>query len=156
MDDEMPQPASESEILPNPQNDRRQRRRFAPDEKLRIVLEADSCTERGELAALLRREGLNSSLLQHWRSERDRGALKGLREKRTGRKAQLAAKDRRIAQLEREKAKLARQLDLAQKVIALQKKARSPDVHMGFGSVGSSWISPQCRKIMAMRASAVW
>ena len=58
MDDEMPQPASESEILPNPQNDRRQRRRFAPDEKLRIVLEADSCTERGELATLLRRERL--------------------------------------------------------------------------------------------------
>jgi transposase len=123
MDDVMPKPRSESEILPNPQNDRRQRRRFSADEKLRILCEADSCSERGELAALLRHEGLYSSLLQHWRSERDRGALQGLSGKRAGRKPQLDAKDRRIAQLERDKAKLSKRLDLAQKVISLQEKA---------------------------------
>ena len=34
------------------------RRRFAPSYKLRIVEEADRCTEPGEVGRLLRREGL--------------------------------------------------------------------------------------------------
>jgi len=35
-----------------------QRRRFTSDEKLRILEEADACTESGEMGALLRREGI--------------------------------------------------------------------------------------------------
>lgn len=123
MDGLMPKPPSESEILPNPHNDRRQRRRFSSEEKLRVLREADSCTERGELSALLRREGLYSSLLQHWRSERERGSLQALAAKKSGRKPQLDAKDRRISQLEREKAKLEKKLSLANKLIDLQLKA---------------------------------
>ncbi len=43
------------------------RRRFAPSYKLRIVEEADRCTEPGEVGRLLRREGLYSSQLTTWR-----------------------------------------------------------------------------------------
>ena len=40
--------------------DRPLRRRFSPSYKLRIVEEADRCTEAGEVGQLLRREGLYS------------------------------------------------------------------------------------------------
>ncbi|KYF88056.1 hypothetical protein BE20_24075 [Sorangium cellulosum] len=43
------------------------RRKFSAAEKLRIVREAAACTQRGEIDALLRREGIDSSLLAAWR-----------------------------------------------------------------------------------------
>ena len=49
------------------------RRRFAPSHKLRIVEEADRCTEPGEIR-LLRREGLYSSHLTTWRKADSYGA----------------------------------------------------------------------------------
>ena len=50
-----------------------QRRRFNPAYKLRILDEADACSEPGEIGALLRREGLYSSHLTRWRQARERG-----------------------------------------------------------------------------------
>ena len=44
------------------------RRRFTAEYKLRILAEADACTERGALGELLRREGLYSSRLSTCRS----------------------------------------------------------------------------------------
>ena len=44
-----------------------ERRQFNAAYKLRILKEADQCTEPGELGALLRREGLYSSYLSRWR-----------------------------------------------------------------------------------------
>ena len=123
MDLRMPKPPSNPEVVPDPRNDRRQRRRFSVEEKLRIVREAESCTERWELSALLRREGLYASHLQHWRTQLEREGVQGLAPKKVGRKPLLDAKDRRIAQLERQNARLAQKLDLAAKVIDLQKKA---------------------------------
>ena len=61
------------------------RRRFAPSYKLRIVEEADRCTEPGEVGRLLRREGLYSSHLTTWRKAAHSGSLKALSKKR-GRK----------------------------------------------------------------------
>jgi transposase-like protein len=43
------------------------RRRFSAQEKLRILEEADQCSEPGEIGALLRREGIYSSYLSRWR-----------------------------------------------------------------------------------------
>jgi transposase len=54
------------------------RRRFSAEYKLRIVGEADACSRPGEIGALLRREGLYSSLLTEWRRARDAGALEAL------------------------------------------------------------------------------
>ena len=49
--------------------DKPSRRRFSPSYKLRIVEEADRCTEPGEVGRLLRREGLYSSHLTTWRKD---------------------------------------------------------------------------------------
>ena len=64
--------------------ERPRRRRFAAEYKLRIVREADACSRPGEIGALLRREGLYSSLLSEWRRARDSGALVALAPKRRG------------------------------------------------------------------------
>ena len=53
------------------------RRRFTAEYKLRIVREADACKGDGDVAALLRREGLYSSQLSSWRRQRDEIAKVG-------------------------------------------------------------------------------
>jgi transposase-like protein len=107
----------------DPLNDRRQRRRFSKEEKLRILREADACTERGETAALLRREGIYSSHLTSWRHQLRAHGEEGLTPKRVGRKPLRDEKDHRIGKLERDKARLERELLIARKVIELQVKA---------------------------------
>ncbi len=61
------------------------RRRFTVDYKMKILAEADACTELGQLGELLRREGLYSSHLSTWRRQRDEGVLAGLTPRRRGR-----------------------------------------------------------------------
>jgi transposase len=97
------------------------RRRFTADYKLGILEQADRCTRPGELGALLRREGLYSSSLTSWRRQRRDGTLCGLGPKRRGRKGS-DPRDERIKRLERENARLRRQLERAQTVIDVQKK----------------------------------
>ena len=63
------------------------RRRFSAAYKLSIVREADACSKPGEIGALLRREGLYSSLLGKWREQRDPGALGALEPKPRGPRA---------------------------------------------------------------------
>jgi transposase-like protein len=63
------------------------RRRFSAEYKLRVLREADACTKRGEIGALLRREGLYSSLLTEWRRAREVGALEALERPRGRRRA---------------------------------------------------------------------
>ena len=60
------------------------RRRFTAEYKIRMLLEADRCTEAGQLGVLLRREGLYSSNLNTWRRQREQGMLAGLAPKRRG------------------------------------------------------------------------
>ena len=61
---------------PNPEvPEKPVRRSFTAAYKLNILEEADQCRDRGELGALLRREGLYSSHLTTWRQQRDQGAL---------------------------------------------------------------------------------
>jgi transposase-like protein len=62
------------------------RRRFDAAYKLRVLDEADRCSEAGEVGELLRREGLYSSHLTAWRKQRDAGALRALGPKKRGRK----------------------------------------------------------------------
>src|SRR2546423_6320056 len=52
------------------------RRVFTPEYKLAILAEYDRCTESGQKGALLRREGLYSSLLTDWRRQHRQGLLK--------------------------------------------------------------------------------
>ncbi len=110
-----------AESIPDPEvTEKPKRRRFSAEYRLRIVREADSCKESGEIGALLRREGLYSSLLTAWRRQRDTGALAGLEPKKRGPKAK--AVDPRVKGLERELARLKRKLEQAETIIDIQKK----------------------------------
>ena len=100
---------------------RARRRRFSGAYKLRILQEADACTQPGEIGALLRREGLYSSHLVDWRRARDQGQLEALAPRRRGPKPdpdRLLRK--RIEQLEREKARLEKRLETAETILEVQ------------------------------------
>lgn len=110
--------ASEVEVLA-----KATRRRFSAEYKLKILREADACTQPGDLGALLRREGLYSSNLTTWRAQRERGELLGLTPKRRGpapkAKNPLAAK---VAALEREVTRQTARAARAEALVELQKK----------------------------------
>ena len=100
-----------------------ERRRFTAEYKRRIVREADRCTKPGEIGALLRREGLYSSLLTTWRAARDRGELEGLSPKKRGPKvAPPDPRDRKITELERDNVRLSKRAERAEALVELQKK----------------------------------
>jgi transposase len=123
----MPKPPTASpkttEVIADPANDKRQRVRRSTEEKLRILAEADRCTGRGEVTALLRKEGIYSSHLTTWRQQLRTGGEAALQGKTPGRKANRDDRDARIEKLEREKAQLEKKLLIAEKVIELQGKA---------------------------------
>jgi transposase len=99
------------------------RRRFSAKEKLRILEEADTCTEPGEIGALVRREGIYASYLSRWRKARERGQLDGLSAKKRGpkRTADRELKEENAA-LRREIARLQTRLEQAETIIEVQKK----------------------------------
>ena len=77
----------------------------------------------GEKGAILRREGLYSSLISEWRRARDAGALAGLKQPR-GRPA-ADPRDAQIARLSREKAKLEQELATSRFVVEVQAKLQA-------------------------------
>ena len=90
--------------LPDPEvPPRAKRRQFSLEYKQRILAEADGCTQRGQIGALLRREGLYTSHLDKWRDQRVQGTLAGLAPKKRGRKPNPEAT---------ENARLRRELDI--------------------------------------------
>ena len=107
----------EPEVVP-----RATRRSFSAAYKLRIVEEADQCVERGQIGALLRREGLYSSQLATWRRLREAGGLLALKPKKRGRQANQDAREVEIAALRRENERLHKQLEQAELIIGAQKK----------------------------------
>lgn len=122
----MPKPASRSLTVSTPAElaptASPKRRTFTAADKLRIVQEANTCTGRGELGALLRREGIYSSLLLKWRRALNLQGSQGLEPKKTGRPPKHSAHDKQLLDLQRQNDKLTKELDLARKLLALQKK----------------------------------
>ncbi len=109
------------ETRPDPEVVERARRRtFTAEYRMRIVREADACKEKGQIGALLRREGLYSSHLTDWRKQRDQGGLAALSRSR-GRKPKYSAAEREAAQLRRENDRLKKDLSTARMVIDVQK-----------------------------------
>jgi transposase-like protein len=108
---------------PDPEVKATPRRHFSAQEKLRILEEADACTEPGEVGALIRREGIYFSYLTRWRRARDRGQLDGLKSKKRGPKK---SADQELAQenaaLRRENERLRVRLRQAETIIDVQKK----------------------------------
>ena len=96
------------------------RRQHSAEYKLRILHELDECKGTGMAGALLRREGLYSSLVSKWREQRERGGLSGLSEQRRGPKVDPNASE--LVRLQRENKRLKEQLERAELIIDGQKK----------------------------------
>jgi transposase len=110
--------------IPDPEMvPRAKRRRFNAEYKVRILEEADACSERGEIGALLRREGLYSSHLTTWRRQRAQGQLAALSPKKRGRKSSVdEALAKELAELKQDKQRLQTRLQQAETIIEVQKK----------------------------------
>jgi hypothetical protein len=89
--------------------------------KASILAQFDACEGRGEVGALLRREGLYSSLVSEWRKQRAAGALQGVESAKRWRKARdpLEVENER---LQREVARPTDRLARAETVIGVQSK----------------------------------
>lgn len=96
------------------------RRQYTAEYKLRVLRELETCQGTGEIGALLRREGLYSSLVSKWRQQRENGSLEGLGEHKRGPKPDPQAAE--LARLQRENERLGERLRKAELIIDVQKK----------------------------------
>lgn len=120
----MPKPVKSdgNEVVASPGNDRPQRRKFTDEQKARIVAEADAC-KRGELGALLRREGLYHTQLSEWRALLKNNGINGLRPSKPGPKSRKDERDELIKKLHRQNAKLEKEVRIQRNLLELQLKA---------------------------------
>jgi len=107
-----------------PKTTKAKRRRFSASDKQRILAAVDQASEPGAVGRILRREGIYHSQLSKWRQQRAAGATAGLGEKPRGAKGPgvktLRQENRK---LQRENARLHKQLQRAEIIIEFQKKA---------------------------------
>ena len=112
--------SSTGEQVPDPEVPAKARsRRYSASYKAKILAEYEELDKAGK-GALLRREGLYTSLIAAWRAQRDQGALAALA-KPAGR-PQTDPRDREIAKLRKENERIAAELEKARKVIEVQGK----------------------------------
>jgi transposase-like protein len=112
--------AGRVEDVPDPEVAERAKRRTYTAKYKRDVLAEYEAADRAGKGAVLRREGLYSSLISAWRDQRDAGALQGL-----GRPSGAAPADpavREAARLRKENDRLTAELDRARQVIEIQSK----------------------------------
>jgi transposase-like protein len=128
--------------VPDPELvDRPTRRRFSAEYKVDILRKADACGASGEIAALLRSEGLYSSHLATWRKQREAGSLAALSTPR-GRKAPdpLIAENakllRRAEHAESDLAKARKVIEIQGNVLALSEQLLSTEDAGHPGSTG--------------------
>jgi transposase len=99
------------------------RRTYTAEYKQRILEEAEvAAATRGAVGALLRREGLYSSLLATWRRERASGIHEALTPQRRGPKSKRNPLEEENQKLRRQNARLTEDLRKAQIIIDIQKK----------------------------------
>jgi len=110
-----PEGAGSTEVLP-----KAARRIYNAEYKRRIVREANKC-EPGQLGALLRREGIYSSMLSKWRRQYDDGALNALNQNRGPRPIH-SKEALEVIRLEKQTTQLKEELRQAHLLIDVQKK----------------------------------
>jgi len=99
--------------------ERARRRTYTAAYKRDVLAEYESADRAGR-GAVLRREGLYSSLISAWRDQRDSGALAGLA--RSSGPAPADPAQREAARLRKDNQRLSAELDRARKVIEVQSK----------------------------------
>ena len=110
------------------------RRRFSASYKLKILAEVDACSLPGQIAALLRREGLYSSNLTCWRQQRESGVLSALNPVKPGPKAKPRdPHEARNKELEKENRVLKRKLKRAEWLLEISKKGAELMEKMALG-----------------------
>jgi transposase-like protein len=108
------------EKVPDPQVPARARtRRYSATYKARILEEYESLDKAGK-GSLLRREGLYSSLIAAWKSQRDQGARQALA--RPAGRPPADLRDRELTRLRQRVERLEGELGKARKVIEIQGK----------------------------------
>lgn len=123
----MPKPKADlpdTQVIPEPTLEKRSRRAFTTDYKLRIVAEADNCAY-GQLGALLRRENIYSSQIREWRQELATHGVEKLSKTQPGPAPIKTLDARRVEQLEKENSRLRKRLQMTEDCLDLQKKALS-------------------------------
>ena len=111
-------PTPDPEVVAKPK-----RCKFTAQYRLRILEEAESCTQPGEVGRLLRREGLYSSHLTEWRRARREGSLQGLTPSKRGRKpAERNPLSAKVHELEAKVARLEKELHTAHTILDVQGK----------------------------------
>ena len=99
------------------------RRTYTAEYKQHILEEAEvAAATRGGLGALLRREGLYSSLLSYWRRERANGILEALTPQKRGPKSKRNPLAEENQKLRRQNVRLTEDLRKAHIIIDVQKK----------------------------------
>jgi transposase len=106
------------EEVPDPRvPERATRRTYTAKYKLEVLAEYEAADRAGR-GALLRREGLYTSLVSEWRKQRDRGALAALSATRGPKPADPVRRENE--RLAAENARLQDELDTARKVVRVQ------------------------------------
>ena len=100
------------------------RRIFPPEYKLSILAEYDRCTDAGDKGALLRREGLYSSIVTDWRRQHREGTLV-VSEGRASAGGRQVPTRAEIDKLRAENERLKRKLIKAEAIIEVQGKVQA-------------------------------
>lgn len=99
------------------------RRSFSPEYKLAILAEYDACSETGERGAILRREGLYTSIITDWRRQHRQGLLKAAVGRSDGGRGGPSLSE--MAKLKAENERLRNKLAKAEVVIEVQGKVHA-------------------------------
>ncbi len=130
-----------SDEVPDPQvRAYRPPRRYSAEYKQRILDEYEQLDRAGK-GALLRREGLYTQLISYWRKQRDAGADEALA--RPVGRPKADPRDRQIAQLQAEKAKLEAELEHTRTVVQVQGKLSSLLDQLATSSEGPNGDEPR-------------
>ena len=99
------------------------RRQHTRSYKLKVLAQADRCTQHGELVALARREGLYASTLNRWKEWRERMQAGETPSERQTKPAGYEALRGQLRKAERENHRLRMKLKRAELLLDIQKKA---------------------------------
>ena len=109
--------APDPEVVP-----KAKRRQFSADYKKRILAEAEAAQQPGAIGAMLRREGLYSSHLTHWRQQSQEAMRSALAPHRRGPKPKHDPLFEEVRKLKQENSQLTDRLARAELIIDVQKK----------------------------------